>query len=670
MNKIQILPDFIANQIAAGEVVQRPESVVKELVENAIDAEATAIAVFITEAGKNLIHIVDNGIGMSKDDLELAPLRHSTSKILSAKDLEEIKTFGFRGEAIASISSVALLEIRTRQKKSEHGWKLNSEPQKEFTIEPVTMDFGTQFFVRNLFYNVPARRKFLKSSITEQKYIYETMLKFAVAHPNKRFTFYDNNNLVFDVKPESPLTRINTLLNNKNSLSEQVNRLLEVNAEFNGIKIFGYIGQPQLAKKNNAIQYFFLNNRHIYSKNLAFAVYSAFEHLIEKNLKPFFVLNISLDYKSVDVNVHPQKSEVKFEDEKLVYTCVRKAILEALRLNNFINDDYLNSPNALITTSDAIINTTTTSSGIASDRTEAMVIVDEFGKKEKIIVNKITGELSQPFTTKNRTYTSIDDTSKDYSQYSYQSKKLIDKSINALYQNEFSNELNRDGANANNFNSVQQNAASVINSFDKVNNSFNKININEENLNNLWQFHNKYIFLQIDNGLLAIDQHNAHERIIYENLTSKLNHQISYKQNLLFDIELQLNSVQMLTAKEIADELLRIGFDFSIKNNNSIVIFAQPSDLTFEAVEQAFIEILDDEYQQNKELKQTNKQARITATVACKAAIKAGKKLTQQEMRNIVIGLLHCEMPHVCPHARPIIIESTLLEWDKKFGRS
>jgi DNA mismatch repair protein MutL len=243
-NKIQILPEFIANQIAAGEVVQRPESVIKELIENSIDASATSIAIFIRDAGKSLIHIVDNGTGMNKEDLVLAPLRHATSKIHTSQDLEEIKTFGFRGEAIPSISSVALLEIRTKQKDDEHGWKLISEPMKEFEIEPATMENGTQIFVKNLFYNVPARRKFLKSNTTEQKYIYETVQKFALSNPDKRFIFYDNDSLIFDVKPESLNERIKSILkiNSKNSNEEQ---LLEVNFEINDIKISGFVGQPQ-----------------------------------------------------------------------------------------------------------------------------------------------------------------------------------------------------------------------------------------------------------------------------------------------------------------------------------------------------------------------------------------------------------------------------------------
>jgi len=414
-NNIQILPDFIANQIAAGEVVQRPESVVKELVENSIDANATSIAIFINDAGKSSIHIVDNGFGMSKENLALAPLRHATSKIHSAKDLEEIKTFGFRGEAIPSISSVALLEIRTKQKGDEHGWKLISEPQKEFKIEPATIgtveESGTQFFVKNLFYNVPARRKFLKANPTEQKYIYETVQKFAISNPDKRFIFYDNDSLIFDVKPETLCDRIKSVLkiNNKNSNDEQ---LLEVAFEVNDIKISGFIGQPQLARKVNPIQYLFLNGRSINSKNLSYAVYSAFENLIEKNLKPFFILNINLDYKTVDVNVHPQKSEVKFEDEKLVYNCVRKAVQESLKLHNFVPDLIGKTP--MNTASEEIIDS----------------------EKNIIFVDKKTGEIYNTQKDDSNFFRNLN--SGKYHSENYK----LNKSISAIYGN-FNRDLDK-----------------------------------------------------------------------------------------------------------------------------------------------------------------------------------------------------------------------------------
>ena len=683
-NKIQILPEFIANQIAAGEVVQRPESVVKELVENAIDANANSIAVFINDAGKSLIHIVDNGVGMSKEDLALAPLRHATSKIHTSQDLEEIRTFGFRGEAIPSISSVALLEIRTKQKDDEHGWKLISEPQKEFVIEPVTLETGTHIFVKNLFYNVPARRKFLKSNPTEQKYIYETIQKFALSNPDKRFVFYDNDSLIFDVKPESLDERIKSVLkiNSKNSDDAQ---LLEVNFEVNDIQISGFVGQPQLARKSNPIQYFFLNGRTINSKYLSHSVYSAFEHLIDKNLKPFFILNIKLDYKTVDVNVHPQKSEVKFEDEKLVYSCIRKAVQEALKLHNFVPDLAAKPPMNFIS--------------------NEILAVEKIGENEKqsiVLVDKITGEIydseriysnQENYNQSNFIRQNSDKQSDDSSffknlnrgKYNYNNLKF-NKSLNALYGN-FNKDLDENTYQTpsehyykndkNGENTITENSHSNENFAGNFANDANdKLfdeNITSENcLNNLWQFHSKYIFLQTNAGLVAIDQHNAHERIIYEQLTSKIKTGNILKQNLLFPVETNLNSTQVLVIKEIESELFQIGFSFSLEKqkdgNDILTIFSQPSDLNFHSAENTFIEILD-AYIHSEELEYMNKHEKISATVACQSAIKAGQKLSQEEMKNIVINLFNCEMPHICPHGRAILFQFSLDELDKKFGR-
>ncbi|MDR0928019.1 MAG: DNA mismatch repair endonuclease MutL [Ignavibacteria bacterium] len=617
MNKIHILPEFIANQIAAGEVVQRPESVIKELVENSMDAGAKTIAIFIADAGKSLIHIVDDGMGMSREDLEVAPLRHSTSKIKTTDDLAAIKTFGFRGEALPSISSVALLEIRSKLHNAEQGWRLLSEPMKLPTIEQIQMDSGTQVFVRNLFYNVPARRKFLKSNMTEQKYIYETVQKFCLAHPNKRFIFYDNNSLVYDVKEETLLGRIANILR----IGDEEHSLIAVDMSINDIRISGYIGHPQLAKKTNAAQYFFLNGRHINSKNLSYAVYSAYEQLIERNLKPFFVLNISLDYNQVDVNVHPQKSEVKFEDEKLIYSCVKNAAVEALRLHNLLPELVGDVPTSY----------------------EKVVTTDIAGVSETLLVDKITGEIyhtPQRVSGHSAEHNSIN-------TFHYRPQNHAPSAVAAIHKIYESGMLGEE--------EVQKEEQIRLPELDGE--------------YNLWQFHNKYIFVETADGLLVIDQHNAHERHLFERLMEKIRTGNSVKQTLLFPLELDLSSIQLLAVKELWSELDRMGFELeTASEGTTITILTLPQDLEISQIERSFAEIIDD-YLQNEELAGNSKQERIAATVACKAAIKAGRKLSQEEMRIIVNDLLRCRMQHICPHGRPIIYHSPLLEWDRRLGR-
>lgn len=330
-NTINILPDFIANQIAAGEVVQRPESVVKELVENSLDSGATEIAVIVRNAGKSLIHIIDNGIGMSKSDLELSIKRHATSKILTQTDLESIKSLGFRGEALASITSVAHVEIITRNKNDQFGHKLISEPNKPAILEEVNSNQGTQILVKNLFYNVPARRKFLKSNLSEFKAISETMIKFALAFPSKRFTFYDDENLIFDLNASDLETRVIATLG-----TAVKDLLIPLEYKEEGISIYGFIGKPFLARQNSSNQYLFLNERTIKNRYLNHAIMSCYEELLEEKRYPFYVLFLEVDHKTIDINVHPQKHEVKFENDRLVYNIVKNAVMSTLREVNLI----------------------------------------------------------------------------------------------------------------------------------------------------------------------------------------------------------------------------------------------------------------------------------------------------------------------------------------------
>lgn len=324
--EIFILPDYIANQIAAGEVVQRPESVIKELVENSLDAGADTVTVVVKDSGKSLIHVIDNGRGMSGEDLLLSVKRHATSKIKTQADLEKIATLGFRGEALASVSAVASLEIRTKRKEDAMGHRLVSEPNKEPAVGHFNSENGTQVMVRNLFYNVPARKKFLKSNLTEFRHISETMMRFVLAVPRVRFVFYQDNDLIFDIKAGDMAHRIISLFD-----KTYPQHLMEMAYGGQGLSISGYIGRPDIAKRTRGHQFIFLNGRYIQSRYINHAVNSVLEHIMPPDHFPFYIIKMETDAGKVDVNIHPQKHEVKFEDETAVYNAVKSAVRDALR---------------------------------------------------------------------------------------------------------------------------------------------------------------------------------------------------------------------------------------------------------------------------------------------------------------------------------------------------
>lgn len=398
---IKILPDFIANQIAAGEVVQRPESVIKELIENSIDSDATEIAVVVRNAGKSLIHIIDNGCGMNKNNLELCIKRHATSKIESQRDLEAIKSLGFRGEALASITSVAHVEIITRSENENLGYKLVSEPNKIHTIEEVNSNKGTQILVKNLFYNVPARRKFLKSNISEFKAISETMIKFALSFPDIRFTFYDDDNLIFDLNSTDLKSRIIATLGNAVK-----DLIIPLQYEEEGIKIHGYIGKPFLAKQNSSNQYLFLNKRTIKNRYLNHAIMSCYEELLEEKKFPFYVIFLEMDFNQIDINVHPQKHEVKFENDRLVYNIVKNAVMSTLREVNLIPEFKIDT-----------------------ELNYSPFQIERNNNNEPIIVNRNTGEILERGQQKENRL------SQNYTQSNYQ------KSSSEFFSSEINSDL-------------------------------------------------------------------------------------------------------------------------------------------------------------------------------------------------------------------------------------
>ncbi len=606
-NNIQILPDFIANQIAAGEVVQKPESVVKELVENSLDAGASEISVVVHSAGKKLIHIADNGGGMSKEDLELSVKRHATSKIRTQEDLERILTLGFRGEALASIASVAQIEIRTMTEGGEHGWQLNSDPTKEVLIKPFNTVRGTQLFVRNLFFNVPARRKFLRANLTEFRYISETMLRFALGNPSIRFVFYDEDRQIFDVYPEELIERITSVIGNAKQED-----LLKVDLSNEQLKISGYLGMPHLAKLSKSGQFLYLNGRSIQSRALSHAVFSAFEHMLDKNQHPFFVIFIDTDPEKVDVNIHPQKHEVKFDDERFVYNTLREAAFKCLNENKVVPE--INFREKL---------------------TEAPFEVLKRPEQDDVLVNRLTGEIiEQKFVQGKSTY--------NYNEHSRRDKNkepIPDKSaFDALFS---------PGEK------IQQNP-----------------NISRESLTHAryWQLHNKYIFVETDIGVMIVDQHNAHERVLYENAIKTMNREFSNSQELLFPITIHLEERKLLLLKELDEELKSLGFIYEI-NDKRVTIKSIPPDLIHGDEENSLKEILDI-YEEFSKVRHTGKRDNIAASFSCKAAIKTGHDLSLEEMVALVNNLLKCNMPYVCPHGRPVVLEYTLAELDRRFKRT
>ncbi len=604
---IALLPDYISNQIAAGEVVQRPESIIKELVENALDAGADSILVIAHKAGKQSIHVIDNGSGMSKEDLLLSIQRHATSKIKTSQDLERISTLGFRGEALASIAAIAHIEIKTKRKDAEHGWSLTAEPLQDITLEPCITEIGTQVIVKNMFFNVPARKKFLKSDLVEFRHISETMYKSALGHPECRFTFYDGDTLVFDVQASSLQDRI------KNLYGREVSEgLLPIHHESNEVQITGFIGLPHLARQSRAGQHFFMNQRPIISRSLAHAVFQPYEHLIEKNMHPFFVVNLSLDPTKVDVNVHPQKHEVKFEYERGIYNAIHQAVGNALSKAHIIPEMQFREQIAQQPFERLSISTHKESS------------IDSGGS----YVNRLTGEIIHHRDEQFRRYDAPE----------------ITKQHRTAFEHLFGTEPEL-------VMPIQE-----------------QIQIQERVFGSMWQLHAKYIFIQNADGVMIVDQHAAHERIIYEKSLKALNMQAMQGQTLLFPIVVQLLPEDRLIFDQIHADLEKLGFRFSVEGHQ-ISVSAVPFDIMAGTEHLALQDIIT-QFREYETIRPHGSRDNIAASMGCKAAIKAGHTLSESEMQSLIQDLFACDMPGVCPHGRPIILEMQLREFDRRFGRT
>ncbi|RPI62257.1 MAG: DNA mismatch repair endonuclease MutL [Ignavibacteriales bacterium] len=607
-SRIKILPDNLASKIAAGEVVQRPESVVKELLENAVDANSTSIELIVKQAGKSLIQVCDNGTGMTEEEAVLCIHKHATSKISSMEDLESIATLGFRGEALSSIASVCQLEIRTETRDAEIGTLLKVESENEIITEKISAPKGTCIAVKNIFYNIPARRKFLKTDSTELKHIIDTFNRIALAYPEISFKFYNSENLVFDYFTGTLEERIQQVF-----ADNMMEALIPVKQETDYLSLNGYIGKPSIFKKSRGEQYLFLNKRFVINKNINHAVFTAFENILEKGDYPFFILFVTLDPKKVDVNIHPSKLEVKFDDEKDIYNFVLSVVRKSIGSHDLVPTMSFEN----VTSQGERLSFNAFNAVKQNDFSDRPVF-NEREKRERTTVTDEDIDLVFSSLTKNI----LPGSSSGYEQTENKFEKQVEHSASTEIETTF-----------------------------------------------LIQLHNKYILSQIKSGLMIIDQHVAHERILYEKVLSRLEANMPFTQQLLFPIKIQFDVAGYEILKELNLMITKLGFKLKYLPKSYVMIEGVPDDIKNGSEEKILREFIS-EYVNNQTEKQLEEKDNVAKSYSCKAAIKAGDKLSEKEMRLLIDQLFATSMPYVCPHGRPIVIKISLEEFDRRFGRT
>lgn len=618
MNIIRILPEHIANQIAAGEVVQRPESVVKELIENCIDADSTHITVVLKDSGKLLIQVIDNGNGISPDDARLAFERHATSKIEKAEDLSAIFTLGFRGEALASIASVAQVELRTRQMDDKLGTSVRVEGGMYQAIEPIATAKGTSITVKNLFFNTPGRRNFLKSDNVEFRHILETVQKYALFYYGIRWTLISDDETVFDVEICDALTRIGQLFGEKVKKN-----MIEISEKTDLIDIHGFIAKPDVARKTRGDQYLFINGRAIIHKSIQHAIFSSYGALLPHGTYPFYVIFLTIDPHKVDINVHPAKQEVKFEDERSIYAITMSVMRKALAKND------------LIPGMEGGMTFANSGDKFQFDPQKGFPDFKPVERPNSPIsnapyINPYDRVVSLPFD-----------------------RSTISTDPNQKSQINIPDQLVRSHGEPD----------QVLRSFaTEVDNSA----IGERRI---WQVHNKYIFSQIVTGLMIIDQHVAHERILYELALKNMTNNHPFTQQLLFPHTMDLTPADFELVKILKDDIVRLGFDLKFFSGRTVVIEGVPADVKPGSEQRILQDILLQYRDFEKEFKWKGRE-NLAASYACRSAIKAGDSLSVEEMKNLVDKLFACQNPYTCPHGRPIVVKVPIEELDIRFGRT
>ena len=621
MPKIKILSADVANKIAAGEVVERPASVVKELIENAVDADSTAIRVEVRAGGKRLIHVSDNGSGMEREDALLALERHATSKVNRIEDLEQIQTFGFRGEALASIASVSQFEFLTRTSDALMGTKVNVDGGVFRSVQESGCSPGTHMSVNNLFYNVPARLKFLKTDTTEVNHVTNQVTWTALAHPNIQFSLTHNSRSILDVRAcDSHLERVRLIYG-----KEFAENLIEFTEELPDLKMYGLLGKPEFTKPNRAYQLFFLNQRPIRSHIISAALTEALNSMIAKDRQPVALLFLTLEPEAVDVNVHPAKIEVRFRNERTIYSGIVRMLRNAIHKAKYIP---------------------TIETPIESTQSEGDVGNRDISLSQRVSTSRHTPQRTTPVAQTQRTPPvsprQREDSRTETEATDVPAEQTPGTPTGIVVQ------------------PPQQ----------QIPEGVNVSLLDFENVQLKTNLFKTYIVVEARDKIFFIDQHVAAERVLYERFVNQLEVDGIPVQGLLLPVTLETTPQQLGTLKIHGDIFKKLGFDLEEFGGNTILIRAIPSPLPTRVAAQTVTDLLDKlPTVPHTEVQIPEAIDNALITLACKSAVKAGDTLDTKEMMNLIKELSEAKLPFNCPHSRPIIVEMGRDELERRFHR-
>ena len=622
---IQLLPDSIANQIAAGEVVQRPASVVKELLENSIDAKATNIQLIVKEAGKTLIHVIDDGTGMSETDARMCFERHATSKIRTSEDLFKIKTMGFRGEAMASIAAVSQIELKTRRASDELGTSLRIEASEFKSQEAVAIPVGSNIQVKNLFFNVPARRNFLKSNPVEMRHILDEFHRVALANAEITFSLQHGPSEIYTLPAGKLSKRIVDIFG-----KQYREQLASCEEQTPYVSVQGYIGKPDAAKKSRSEQFFFVNNRYIKNSYLHHAVLSMFEGLIPEGTHPFYVLFIEIDPIHIDINVHPTKTEIKFDDERSVYGIVAAAVRKAMNVYNLTPSLDFDTDKGISELGTAAVAGRNSDSGLRNDR----------GNSDYSEIRNPNSTTRNPQSSWKSLYEGLD-------------ANLIER-----FERKEPQQANL---------GFNQDEPELVTIQSKV----NRIAPERSNTQDLeattYQIHNRYIVSQVKSGMLLIDQKAAYERILYDKYVVSLQNHRGTSQQLLFPKTIRLNPADFQLCLAILDEIKLLGFDLNLIGSDAFIVNGVPTD-TKDEDEQMLLQGLLEQFKENQDVLKLDKTESLARAFAKRTAGRYTQKLSILEMNTLVEELFGSSNPSYTPSGELTMKILSLGEIGELFG--